>query len=89
MTRIYFVSYPAEMTPEDRNALRSRRNFKLYENGYGVSEAWYGPRDRGPTNITTYQVVRLEAESEEDARQQVVDALGREPEDLRATPGRE
>ena len=80
----FWLRYPGEMTAEDRVSL-NRPGFKLYVNGYGVSDAWYG--NEGPSKITTYQVIRVEADGPEHARRQVVEALGREPDDLRVDEG--
>ncbi len=83
----YFVSYPGELTADDRVKL-DRPGFKVYENGYGVSNAYWPGSASAPTEFTTYQVVRVTAGSEEDARAQVVVALGRAPEGMRVAPGR-
>jgi hypothetical protein len=77
--RRYLVRYPGQLAAEDRAALESA-GFKVYENGYGVSAAFSGA---SPGQMTMYQVVRVTADSEEDARQRVMDALGHEPADLR------
>ncbi len=66
--RTFYATYPGEMTDDDRARL-DRPGFKLSENGYGVSAA-------------PYQLVQVIAESPDDARRQVVEALGREPEKL-------
>ena len=81
----FFVVYPGELTPDDRAAL-NRLNFEVYANGISSGAAWRG--GAGPSGHTNYQVVRLTADSADDARQQVIDALGREPERLDAHHGR-
>jgi hypothetical protein len=78
---VYFARYLGALTPDDRAALE-RAGFKVYENGYGVSASFMG---EARPDMTMFQVVRLTAEGPDDARQRVVDALGREPEDLRVT----
>lgn len=62
----FYVSFPGEISEEDR-ALLDRPGLQL--SAYGVSAA-------------PYQLVKVAAESPEDARRQVVEALGREPEKL-------
>ena len=70
-----------DLTIEDRQALE-RAGFTVYENGIGFSNPFW--QAEGPaSDFTMYQVVRLTAESAEDARAQVVEALGRAPEGLR------
>ncbi len=83
---VYFARYSGELTADDRAALE-RAGFKVYENGYGVSATFIAWSEDPRPEMTVYQVVRLTAASLEGARQQVVSALGREPEDLRLAPG--
>ena len=78
--RTFFASYPGEMTDDDRASL-DRPGFKLFENGYEVPEGVWGSGE-GPSDSTTFQVVRLSADDQEDARRQIVEALGREPDHL-------
>lgn len=75
----FFVAYPGKMTPDDRQAL-TRPGFKVYENGVGFSEPFWG--DEAPRELTYRQVVRVTAADEQHAREQVVDALGHEPDGL-------
>jgi hypothetical protein len=84
MAGVYFVLYPGELTPQDRAAL-NRPGFKVYENGIGLIEAYFvdNPPAGGP-EVASHQVVRLRAESAADASRQVIDALGRQPDGLRA-----
>ena len=82
---VFFLVYQGDLTAEDRAAL-DRPGFKVYENGIGMSEPFW-QAEGAPSGFTTYQVVRLTASSAVDARQQVIDALGREPEGLRAQRG--
>ncbi len=77
----FFARYPGELTDEDRSAL-SRPGFRLYENGLEISDGYFVSANEPPPESTVYQVVRLSAASPEDARRQIVDALGREPDDL-------
>ena len=82
---VFFVVYPGELTADDRAAL-DRPGFKVYENGIGMSEPfWQG--EGAQSGFTTYQVVRLPAPNAVDARQHVIDALGRKPDGLRAQRG--
>ena len=92
VTRSWYGVVPAHptasggLTADDWIALK-RAGFKLNENVFSVfapvvgkNTATLGRRARvlrWPETI--YHVVRLTAESRDDARQQVVDALGREP----------
>ncbi len=64
----FYASFPGEISDEDRARLE-RPGLELSANGYGVSAA-------------PYQLVKVTAGSVEDARRQVVEALGREPEKL-------
>ena len=77
---VYFARYPGDLTADDRAALEGA-GFKVYENGLGVSAAFRG--DDPPPDMTMFQVVRLTAEGPEHARDQIIDALGRQPADLR------
>jgi hypothetical protein len=78
----FFALYPGELTPDDRAAL-DRPGFDVYENGVGMSEPQSRSDEGAASDFSTYQVVRLTAESAEDARQQIIAALGREPDGLR------
>ena len=79
---VYWVGYRGEMNDDDRVML-DRPGFKLDENGYGVTAAFQG--DETPdTEPAMFQVVRVTASGPADARQRVIEALGREPDDLRA-----
>ena len=69
----FYATYPGAMNDEDRVAL-DRPGMELFENGYGVAAA-------------PYQLVKVTAASEDDARHMVVEALGREPEKLNVVPG--
>jgi hypothetical protein len=80
---VFFAAYPGELTPDDRIAL-DRPGFKVYEDGIEASAVFSG--GEAPSDWTTYQVVRLRAGSVESAREQVVSALGRVPDDLRIYP---
>jgi hypothetical protein len=70
---IFYAAYPGEMTDDDRARL-DRPGLELFENGYGVAAA-------------PQQLIRVAADSPEDARRRVVEALGREPEKLRIAGG--
>jgi hypothetical protein len=80
--RLYLVTYAGQMTAEDRAALQ-RPGFAPSAHGFEVSS----PNLHGGWSMTAYQAVRVTAASAEDARQQVIEAMGREPADLRAMPG--
>jgi hypothetical protein len=73
---LYFVAYAGQLTARDRVAL-TRPEFRLYEDGRGVTSSFWAD-NRGPIAFETHQVVRVAADDEEDARQ-VVGALGRTP----------
>jgi hypothetical protein len=89
--KTYDVRFSGRLTADDRAALK-RPGFMLNTNAFGVfapdvseATARLGRRRVLGWRETTYHVVRLAAESPDDARQQVVDALGREPDDLRVS----
>jgi|1186.fasta_scaffold821010_1 hypothetical protein len=83
----FFVSFPDELTSEDRAAL-SRPGFELLPTGAASREAeWDG--DAAPDDWDTRQWLRLVATDGDDARRQVVEALGREPDGLDVIPGRQ
>jgi hypothetical protein len=84
----YDVRFSGRLTADDRTALK-RPRFMLTENAFGVfaPDVGEGTARLGRRRVlgwpeTTYHVVRVAAESADDARQQVIDALGREPGDL-------
>lgn len=78
--REFFASYEGEMNSEDREAL-TRPGWKLYENGIGSTAGFRG--DEMPP-VKWRQVVRLRASSDNDAMRLIIQALGYEPEGLRA-----
>jgi hypothetical protein len=78
---VYLVWYAEEMTANDRATL-TRRGFEFYGDGFSVTPGTLIGEQPG---ATVYQAVRVTARSVEDARQQVIDALGREPDGLHAT----
>jgi hypothetical protein len=84
----YDARFWGRLTADDRTALK-RPGFMLTENAFdvfaphvGEGTARLGRRRVRGWRETTYHVVRVAAESPDDARQQVIDALGREPGDL-------
>ena len=78
--RRYFIAFRGDLTARDRAALH-RAGFKIYEGGRGVaSSAWAGDEDM--FEMHRHQVVRVVADTEEDARQQVIRALARVPEGI-------
>jgi hypothetical protein len=86
--KTYDVRFSGRLTADDRAALK-RPGFMLTENAFdvfapdvGEGTARLGRRGLLGWPETTYHVVRVAAESPDDARQQVIDALGREPGDL-------
>ena len=81
---LFFVSYEGELDEPDRRAL-DRPGWKLYENGTGHTAAYEG--EQMPP-VTWRQVVRLDAGDAEEARQLVIEALGREPPRLRVAEAR-
>jgi hypothetical protein len=88
--RVYWVRYLGEMNDDDRVMLdrpgfrlAEGPGFTLHENGDGVTAAFRGDEMPEPT---TFQIVRVTAGNPEDARRKVIEALGREPSDLRAWP---
>jgi hypothetical protein len=80
--REYWVSYVGELTAEDRDAL-TRPGWKLYENAVGATGAFM-EQELAP--VEWRQIVRLDAASSDEARRLIIDALGREPDDLRTDP---
>lgn len=79
----FFVSFEGQLSDEDRNAV-SRPGWKLYENAIG-STAAFGEDEMPP--IKWRQVVRVPAETGDEAKRLVIEALGREPERLRVDEG--
>jgi hypothetical protein len=79
----YPVSYAGQMTAEDRTAMR-QRGFVPDANGFEVLSR----NRRGEWSPTAYQMVYVTAASAEDARTRVIEALGREPDDLHAWSSR-
>lgn len=77
--KAFFAVYPGAVTRAERIAL-ARRGFRLHENGAGIRGAYKSPDDGPPAS---YQVVRIVAPTPERARQRVIEALGREPDQLR------
>ncbi len=82
----FYAAYPGNMTEDDRFRL-DRPGFQLRENGYCVSAPWRGD-EPPPSEFTTYQVIRVSADSAADARRQIVEALGREPDELQVHEGK-
>ncbi len=82
----FFVSYPGELTSEDDAAL-SRPGFEVIPTGTASREAEWDA-DAAPADWETRQWVRLIATDPDDARRQVIDALGREPDGLDVIAGR-
>jgi hypothetical protein len=83
----FFAVYLGELTAEDRIAL-DRPGFKVYENGVGIKDSFVWQAEGASSEFTmAHQVVRVTAASAADARQQIVEALGREPDGLRVHPG--
>ena len=74
----FFLRLPGELTADDRIAL-DRPGFKLYEHGDGVTEAVAG---EPPRDLAVFHVIRVAAGDRDKARQEIVSALGREPEGL-------
>jgi hypothetical protein len=84
--KTYYVYFSAELTTDDRDALR-RRRMKVRENAFSVLAPDRGERTAARASVlswheTSYHVVRLRADSPDDARQRVVDALGGEPDNF-------
>ncbi len=74
------VAYPGELTPEEERAFK-RERFTHFQNAVGVAHPiWKKPGGETPTG--TYQVLRVAAETPEEARRLVVEALGYEPDGL-------
>ncbi len=85
----YFVMYAEDLADDDRTAL-TRRDWKLYPNGFEVSDAWFVGADHPPPiDFHARQVIRLQADDGEAAKALVVDALGRTPEGLEAVRGKD
>jgi hypothetical protein len=83
----FFVSFSDELTSQDDAAL-ARPGFELIPNGTASREAeWDG--DAAPDDWETRQWMRVIATDSDDARRQVTEALGREPDGLDVIPGRE
>lgn len=80
---VYYVIFPGEISRAERIALAARR-LTLHEHGAGLASAYRSPRD-GP--FSPYQVIRVLAPNERLARERVLEALGREPEQLRVHTG--
>jgi hypothetical protein len=80
--RDYWVSYVGELTAEDRDAL-TRPGWKIYENAIGATDAFM---DQELAPVEWRQIVRLNATSSDEARRLIIDALDREPDDLRTDP---
>lgn len=80
MPTTFMARYPGELTDEDHAALQGA-GLRVYKDAVGLSAAWR-VGDDPPDSMTTYQYVRVRAESPDDVRQQIVDALGREPDGL-------
>jgi hypothetical protein len=80
--RDYWVSYVGELTAEDRDAL-TRPGWKLYENAIGATGAFM-EQELAP--VEWRQIVRLNATNSDEARRLIIDALDREPDDLRTDP---
>ncbi len=77
----FFAYFRGELTEDDRIAL-DRPGFKLYENGVGISKPFWlleGCSD----DVDTFHAVRVPARSAIGARDKVVHALGRSPQDLK------
>jgi RNA polymerase sigma factor (sigma-70 family) len=81
---LFFVSFEGQLSDEDRKAL-SRSGWKLYENAIGSTAAAYREDEMPP--IKWRQVVRVPAETGDEAKHLVIEALGREPERLRVDEG--
>jgi hypothetical protein len=80
--RDYWVSYVGELTAEDRDAL-TRPGWNLYETPSAPpARSWN--RELAP--VEWRQIVRLNATSSDEARRLIIDALDREPDDLRTDP---
>jgi hypothetical protein len=78
----YWVSYVGELTAEDRDAL-IQPGWKLYENAVGATGAFMY---QVLAPVEWRQIVQLNATSSHEARRLIIDALGREPDDLRTDP---
>ena len=85
----YDVRVAGELTADDWAAL-DRPGVKVFEHAFSVlvpdrgeDKAAVADGDVSSWREIPYQVVRVTAESPDDARQQVIDALGRQPEALR------
>ena len=88
--KTYDVRVAGELTADDWAAL-NRPGMKVFEHAFSVlvpdpgeDKAAVAGADVPSWRETPYQVVRITAESPDDARQQVIDALGRKPEGLSA-----
>ncbi len=77
---VFFVSYEEELARDDQDAL-TRPGWKFYPNGIGSTAAYRG-EEMPPVRYR--QVVRVPAEDAREAMRLVTEALGREPERLRA-----
>ncbi len=67
------------MSDDDRVTL-DRPDFKLYESGSDAGAPSSGAR--APEDPTGYHVVRVSARDADEARQEIVRVLGREPDGL-------
>jgi hypothetical protein len=86
------VRFSGEFSADERAALRRRGT--VYKDAFSVSAPGRG-EEMGSLHRagvlswpeTTYHVVRLTAESRDEAREQVIDTLEREPENLSVSEG--
>jgi RNA polymerase sigma factor (sigma-70 family) len=81
--RLFFVSFEGQVSDDDRKALK-RPGWKLYENAIGSTAAF---REGEMPPVKWRQVVRVPAESGDEAMRLVCEALGREPDGLRVDEG--
>ena len=79
----YYVVYFEPLTEDDRVAL-DRPGFKLFPDGRSVSDAWFEGAAALAPESDVRQVVRLEADTAEEAEARIVVALGRMPRGLTA-----
>ena len=76
----FFAAFPGDLAPGDQARLDAAR-LAAYENVVGVTHpVWRA--DDAVADARVYQVIRVIASNAEEARERVVEALGRQPEGL-------
>jgi hypothetical protein len=86
--KTYDVAVAGELTADDRAAL-NRTGAKVFEHAFSVlvpdrgeDKAAVARADVPSWREIPHQVIRVTAESADDARQEVIDAMGRQPPNL-------